>query len=190
MRDSKTRQSPPGWWSPGIAMIRWPNAHNVGEAVIAVFYGCNEQLVADYERSARWSKVPGATSWSLTAQLEKTPDGTPWIDFGVKCHYPTFASRRETRAESDRRIAIQVVEGGCNRMKAQKIVATLDDLWLVFALCKPTLKNAVQARNWLQRGCLAYAPETEPIPLAGLSTLGRFVPTGGARCTGYRQCAS
>ena len=78
---SATRRQPPCQLSEAIAVIKPPIRHD-RDAMIAFFYGNSTLLRNDYDRVARWNRVPGLKAYVQTIYLEKDPDGVPYINFG------------------------------------------------------------------------------------------------------------
>jgi hypothetical protein len=180
------RIQPPGPWSPGLALIRWPNASSRWEARVAILYPDRESLLSDYHRSARWSHEAGIVARTHSLRLEKAPDGQPWISFGVRQYLDQSLAARSPNGKvlerPDDRIAVRILEGGKCRTKAIKQVDEADELTVIFNTFDEEGPDAFnhQARR-LNTDHLGYMAGTEPIPLSGLFTLGLFVPTKGWR---------
>jgi hypothetical protein len=182
-REASMRRDPQQPWSPALGFIRWPDKFNRREVVIALLYGDLETLLVDYDRAARWEYSPGVSARIHTAYLERANDGTPWLSLGIREYYARRkgSGRVEAfREPPDRRIVVRVYEGGKNRRKAIRLVKAADAVTVLFNTCNlDDPDGLIREVVRLKRGCVCYAPETFPIRLSGLSTLGHIALTGG-----------
>lgn len=173
MATSATRRQPPCSLSEAIAIIKPPIRHD-RDAVIAFFYESSTLLLNDYDRVARWKRVPGLRAYVHTIYLEKDFDGVPYINFGWR-RIPRLrgAEPHETPKE---RIAVRVVLCGENRGKVLKQIRSADSLRVIFHQVDLNDLGLVDNRTKrLYEGTLWRADGTELIELRGISIFGRLI---------------
>jgi len=183
------RKDPTIPFSDAYALIQWPSPGVSQVATVAIFYGDQDQLLRDYKRTAQWFPVSGAKSSVCSLYLEKTQAGQAWLDFGRR-HYMRLGRRTKNGRSKVRvvesirdRIAVSIPFGANSRSSVARKVKASQTLWVIFANYeKDDPQGQEKAERYLRLGCLAAASETQPLLLAGISTLGKYTPTRWERC--------
>jgi len=165
-----------------MALMSWPRPGTTAEATIAFLYEDQGLLSLDYERSALWSPVSGARSVAHSLYLEKTESGQAWFNFGrrnyfsrMRCRSGISKSRTVVAEPEEQRISVPILSGGKNRRKVAKNTRAATTLWVIFSVFDGNDPSGEpRAMKYLEAGCLGAAPGTVPIPLSGISILGRF----------------
>lgn len=178
------RIQPPVDYSPGTAVFR-PSRGFDDHAVIAFIFENPDELSTAYDRAVRWQRIPDLRAMVRTAYLEKDRSGTSYINLGWK-RVPKAATRSESAMMAKEipgdRIAVRVGLHGNNRGTVISQVRSADSLWAIFHHMD-TADRCTQIHRleqFLDRGFLSCAPNTELVELKAISILGQLVrPKGG-----------
>lgn len=176
---STTLRNPRVPFSEAIALLKKPGEFN-RTAVIALVYRDRGHLQHDYDRTAKWRRVAGATGVVHSTYLEKPTatredDCRAYLDFGWR----RYQGSRVYEERLEDRITVPML-GGSNRRSVIAMLERTDDMAIIFSLV-PTFEDVAamtRLSSLLSRGGFPTADGTVATPIKGLTIFGRFRPVG------------